>query len=158
MVHIMRRFVCVCVCDPLNPTCNNNLSFCSLRRVTRFNLLRWICVSQAQSHPIIYFSSFYLLHKPKTKLESQQERERVDRVSYGWATGPSLTRTIALNSLIKSCTFDGSFLPSQNNTTMQLQRHFLYIRKPTLVSLLSHIRYLTNQKYCVSSFLFLENI
>ena len=48
-----------------------------------------LCVSQAESHPIIYFSSFYFLHKPKTKLESQQERERerervrVDRVSYG---------------------------------------------------------------------------
>lgn len=152
MVHIMRRFVCVW---PIEPTCNNNLSFCSLRRV-KVDL----CVSKAESYPIIYFSSFYFLHKPKTKLESQKERERerVDRVSYGWATGPSLTRTIALNSLIKSCTFDGSYLPSQINTTMQLQPHFLYIRKPTLVSLLSHIRYLTNQKYCVSSFLFLENI
>ena len=47
------------------------------------------------------------------------------------------------------------FLPSQINTTMQLQPHFLYIRKPTLVS---HIRYLTNQIYYFSFFLFLENI
>ena len=38
-----------------------------------------LCVSQVESHPIIYFSSFYFLHKPKTKLESQQERE-----SKGW--------------------------------------------------------------------------